>query len=243
MKRRVRLSGLLLIGIAILGMMMMAAAGPPRMLPASPQSSSGITSDLIIERLQERNRLRASRLQRYSVPSTYRVTNDQGQIRAEVQVVLSYRAPGAKEFKIVSEKGSEMIRNRIFKPLMEVEVETAAGRNRHDSSITHNNYTFQLVGEEEVDGHRCFVLQTRSKRADKYLFNGKVWIHTAEFSVVRIAGQMAKSPSFWIKRVEFVRSYQRIGEFWWPSKNESMTQVKIFGKNVLTIDYGRYEVF
>ena len=47
---------------------------------------------------------------------------------------------------------------------MESEVETAAGRNRHDSSISPNNYTFNLLGEDDVDGYHCFVVQATPKR-------------------------------------------------------------------------------
>lgn len=218
-----------------------AAAGEQRTTVNHPTTME-ITGDLIIAKLLERNRLREARLQQYSVPSTYRVKNDKGMVRAEVRVVLRYRAPDKKEFKIVSETGSGLIRSHVFKPLMEIEVETAAGRNRYDSSITPNNYNFKLLGEEDVNGTHCFVVQTTAKRADKYLFNGKVWIHAAEFAVVQVAGQPAKNPSFWTKRVDFVRHYQKIEKFWLPLKNESITQVRIFGKNILTIDYNRYEI-
>lgn len=209
---------------------------------ANHPTTVGLTGDLIIAKLLERNRQREARLQQYSVPSTYRVKNDKGVVRAEARVVLRYHAPDIKEFKIVAESGSGLIRSRVFKPLMEIEVETAAGRNRHDSSVTPNNYTFHLLGEEDVDGVHCFVVQTTAKRADKYLFNGKVWIHANEFAVVQVAGQPTQKPSVWIKRVEFVRRYQKLKEFWLPLKNESITQVRMVGMNILTIDYDQYEI-
>ena len=163
-------------------------------------------------------------------------------MRAETQALLRYRAPDTKEFKIISERGSGLIRSRVFKPLMDVEVETAAERNRIDSSITPNNYTLSLLGEEEMGGSHCFVVQATPKRADTYLFEGKIWIHSVEFAIVQIEGQPAKSPSVWIKRVDFVRRYQKIGEFWLPLKNESITRVRFFGKNTLTTDYDNYEI-
>jgi hypothetical protein len=86
------------------------------------------------------------------------------------------------------------------------------------------------------------VLEAIPRRADKYLFTGRIWIHRSEFSIVRIAGQPARNPSFWISRVEFVRRYQKIGEFWLPAHNESKTQVKLFGRNILTIEYDDYEI-
>ncbi|MEY4167781.1 MAG: hypothetical protein ACOYLF_15330 [Blastocatellia bacterium] len=195
-----------------------------------------------MKRVTEQSQRRAARLQQYSVPSVYRVTTADGKVRAEVEAILSYRAPGAKEFRIISERGSETVRNRVFRPLMEVEIETAAGRNQHEGSLSPANYDFQSAGTETIDGYPCFVLLAIPKRADKYLFRGRIWVHISDFSIVRIVGQPARNPSFWISRVEFVRSYQKIGDFWLPARNESQTQVKFFGRNVLTIDYGRYEI-
>ena len=203
-------------------------------------SNKEMTGDTIFAKLVEFNRLRELRLKYYSVQSTYRVHNYKGEIRAETQALLRYRAPATKEFEIVSEKGSGLIRSRVFKPLMDVEVETAA--DRVDSSITPNNYTFALLGEEEVAGFHCFVVQATPKRADKYLFTGKIWIHSVEFAIVQIEGQPAKNPSVWIKRVDFVRRYQKIGEFWLPLKNESVTRLRLLGKNTLTTDYDNYEI-
>lgn len=219
-----------------------ASTTPSQPAFGSDPSTTTITGDTIFAKLVEFNRLRESRLKQYSVQSTYRVQNAKGETRAETQALLRYRAPGTKEFEIISEKGSGLIRSRVFKPLMDVEVETASERNRIDSSITPNNYTLALLGEEELAGSPCFVVQATPKRPDKYLFTGKIWIHSVEFAIVQIEGQPAKNPSLWIKRVDFVRRYQKIGEFWLPLKNESITRVRLIGKNTLTTDYNNYEI-
>lgn len=251
MKRTIQLLRRFFIVAALLGFLLAARLPLNQPVKAAAESqpalvlhpsTTGITGDFIMAKLLEHNRLREARLGQYSVPRTYRVQNDKGKVRAEAQVVLHYRAPGTKEFKIVAEKGSGLIHTRVFKPLMESEVETSAGRNRHDSSISPNNYTFHLLGEEDVNGYHCFVVQAIPKRNDTYLIRGEIWIHATEFAVVQIAGQPAKNPSFWINRVDFVRRYQKLGEFWLPLKDDSITQVKIVGKNILTIDYAHYEI-
>lgn len=206
------------------------------------QSTNGLTTDQVIAKLLESNRLREAKLLRYSVPSTYRVRSEAGSTRAEAQVVLRFRAPETKEFTIVAESGSGLIRSRVFKPLMDVEVETAAGRYRYNTSVTPNNYIFKLLGEEDIAGTHCFVLEAKAKRVDKYLFNGKIWVHSTDFAIVQIVGKPVKSPSVWIKAVDFVRRFQKIKEFWLPLRNESTTQVRFLGKNTLTVDYDRYEI-
>ena len=241
--------GRLMLLVSVLGLVSSVRLDQPikastagRPVSASDSSNNLFSGETILAKLVEFNRLRESRLKQYSVQSTYRVQNDKGETRAETQALLRYQAPDTKEFKIISEKGSGLIRNRVFKPLMDVEVESASERNRLDRSITPNNYTLSLVGEEDVAGSHCFVLQATPKRSDTYLFTGKIWVHSVEFAVVKIEGQPAKNPSLWIKRVDFVRQYQKIGEFWLPLKNESISRVRLFGKNTLTTDYENYEI-
>jgi hypothetical protein len=251
MRQRVRLAQQFFIGLSLLAFPLQPtlladpsgkATTGDRMASVSHPSTEGLTGDMLFSKLLEHNRRRELHLQQYSVARTYQVKKDNGKVRAETQVVLQYRAPDTKEYAIVSEKGSGFVRQRVFKRLLESEVETAAGRNRHDSSITPTNYTFELLGEEDVEGYHCFVVRATPKRQDKYLFDGKIWIEASEFAIAKIEGQPAKKPSFWIKRVEFVRRYQKIGPFWLPLKDESTTQVRIFGTNILTIDYANYEI-
>jgi len=204
--------------------------------------SNGMTGQTVFAKLLEHNRLREARLQQYSVTRTYQIKSSSGKVRAETQVLMQYRAPGVKEFKVLSEGGSGIIRGRVFKPLMDSEVETAAGRSRSDSSINPANYNFEVIGEESVDGHQCIVVQATPTRDDKYLFKGKVWIHATEFAVVRIEGQPARTPSWWIKQVDFVRRYQKIGQFWLPAQDESTSQVRVFGTYTLTVSHYSYEM-
>jgi hypothetical protein len=216
----------------------MAENGSTAKSAAGHPSISGVSAETVVENLGQSNRRRESKLQQfsYSAPRTYRIKDDKGKVRAEAQVLMQYQAPNKKEFKIVSQTGSSLIHGRVFKPLMDSEAE-AASRNRQDSAITPANYTFNLIGEEDVDGHHCFALQVTPKRSDKYLFKGKVWIHATEFAVVKIEGQPAKNPSFFIKQVNFTRRYKKVGDLWLPMRDESVSQVRLFGTNILTVDY------
>jgi hypothetical protein len=99
-----------------------------------------------------------------------------------------------------------------------------------------------LLGEQQVGPYRCFVAEVRPKRKDKYLFEGKLWIDVEDYSVVRIEGHPAKQLSFWIQRADFVRQYQKIDGFWLPQKDQTLVQVRLYGKKVLTIDHREYVV-
>jgi hypothetical protein len=106
--------------------------------------------------------------------------------------------------------------------------------------ITPENYTLELLGEQQVGPYRCFLTRATPKRTDKYFFEGMVWIDTQDYAVVRITGHPAKKVSFWIERVNFVREYQKIEGFWLPLKDETHAQVRMYGQKILTIDHQDY---
>ncbi len=202
---------------------------------ASPPSEAGATE--LFAKVVEHSQLREAHLKQYAEARTYEVRSEEGKVHARTIVKMQFQAPATKVFTATSEEGSWLVRNLVFKRLMESEAEAAAGRSHRDSSISPENYTFRLLGREDLRGYHCFVFQATPRRKDKYLFEGKVWVDGEDFAIVQIAGQPARSPSFWIKRVDFVRQYQKIGEFWLPMKDESMNELRIHGKKVLTIDH------
>ncbi len=229
-----------------------APARPSQRTGAGPEASQltsvrrtpneELTAEEIFQKLLDHNRRREARLQGYSEVRTYVVTNRNGEVHAVETVRMEYRAPDTKSFATIREEGSRFIRGRVFKGLMDSEVEAAAGRSHRDSSITPTNYVFYPRGIEDTEECQCFVVQAVPRRKDKYLFEGTIWIDAHDFAIVKIAGHPARNPSFWIKRADFVRSYQKIGEFWLPLKDQTSVEVRIFGDKEFTIDHSHYVI-
>jgi hypothetical protein len=155
---------------------------------------------------------------------------------------MEFLSPDKKTFTVTSESGSGLVRNMALNPLIKSEIETAAGKEHHDSAISADNYSLNLLGEQQVGPYRCFVAEVQPKRKDKYLFEGNLWIDVEDYSVVRIEGHPARKLSFWIQRADFVRQYQKIDGFWFPQKDQTLVQVRLYGKKVLTIDHRDYVV-
>lgn len=216
----------------------------------TPDDTAGSSSDAsmvqasenIIAKMLEQNRARSERLQRYSSVRTYEVRNLQGKLAAQTVVQVDYEAPDKKTFNKTSERGSVIVRHLVFDHLIQSEGETSSGPEHHDSAITDANYAFALVGEEDLGPYHCFVLTAAPKRKDKYLFEGKIWIDKADFAIVKIAGHPAKKPSFWINRADFAREYQRIDGFWLPFRDETIVEVKMYGRKIFTVDHQQYVI-
>lgn len=200
-------------------------------------SRSDASGEEIFAELVKQNELRSARLREYSAVRTYAVMDPKGKVHAREIIRMEYIAPDKKTFVKTSEEGSYLVRTMVLNRLIESETSAAAGKEHHDSSIIPANYTFAVLGQEQVGAHNCYLVNVLPKRKDKYLFEGKVWIDSREFAIVRIAGHPAKTLSFWITRAEFVREYEKIGDFWLPSKDETSVDVKLYGKKILTIEH------
>jgi hypothetical protein len=204
--------------------------------------ASEINGSQLLAELAIHDQIRNAALIAYTELRTYQVTDAGGKVRAQESGQIEYRAPGKITFVKNSEEGSGIVRRLAFNPLIASEIEAASGKQLEESAITPANYTFEILGEEYVGPNRCFVAWASPKRPDKFLFEGKVWIDTEEFAIVRVAGHPARKLSFWIDQVNFVREFERIDGFWLPRKDETFVQVKLYGQKVLTIEHQYYGV-
>jgi hypothetical protein len=202
----------------------------------------GVTESEVFAELAAHNEQRRTALHDYNVLRTHQVVDLKGKVHAEEVGRMNFLAPDKKTFTVNSEAGSLVVRHMALNPLIRSEIETAAGKEHHDSAISADNYSLHLLGEQQAGPYHCFVAEVRAKRKDKYLFEGKLWIDVVDYSVVRIEGHPAKQLSFWIQRADFVREYQKIEGFWLPQKDQTLVQVRLYGKKTLTIDHGGYVV-
>ena len=246
-----RTKTLLLVTLIIGALALFAANATAQAAPQEDQTDvtapieplpAGVTADQLFVLMTARNERRSAALRDYAVSRTYEVVDLKGKVHAEEIGRMEYRAPDKKTFVVSSESGSALVRHLALKPLIASEIEAAAGKQHHDSSITPANYTLQLLGEQQVGTYRCYVAQATPKRRDKYLFEGRIWIDTGDYAIVRIEGHPAKKLSFWIEQADFVRQYEKIGEFWLSRRDETFVHVRLYGKKVLTIDHRDYTV-
>jgi hypothetical protein len=91
--------------------------------------------------------------------------------------------------------------------------------------------------------HRpLYVMRVSALRKTKFLYQGTIWIDSLDFAVTRIEAEPAKNPSFWTLRSRIHHQYQKIGAFYLPTLNQTVTDVRLGGKAVLTIRYLDYKL-
>jgi hypothetical protein len=87
-----------------------------------------------------------------------------------------------------------------------------------------------------------YVLAVEPRRKDKFLYEGRIWIDAQDFAVVRLEAKPAKNPSFWTRSSLIEQVYTKVGQFWLPLRNHSVSAVRLGGTADLTIQYKDYRI-
>jgi hypothetical protein len=205
---------------------------------------AGLSTDEVVNNLVRRNLERAQSLRAYQGTRTYRLEyrGFPGSRTAEMVVDVKYDSPASKAFTVQSESGSKLVIERVFKKLLQSEQEALNEENQSRIALNRDNYTFVLTGNEPGTDGLLYILDVEPKTKNKLLFRGKIWVDAADFAVVRMQGEPAKNPSFWIKETQIEQIYARVGDFWLPVSNRSTSAIRLGGRASLTIDYRDYRV-
>ncbi len=203
-----------------------------------------LSADTIVQRLVAANIRRSQSLRGYRGKRDYKVSYHSflSNRDAEMQVMVSFSAPDKKSFSVVSQTGSKLLINHVLLKLLDSEKESVQQQNRTQSELSPRNYDFSLAGTEHGAGWDQYILNVKPKVPSKFLYNGKIWVDATDFAVVRMEGEPAKNPSFWISRTHIAYDFTKMGDFWFPAHTKSETLVRMGGKASLTIDYSGYEI-
>jgi hypothetical protein len=221
--------------------------------PARARAQSSIPQEIIearlnlsqvLDKLVEKNSERADALQSYQNRRFYSLnyTGFPTSLHAEMVVDMTYDAPATKHFKIISQSGPQWMIERILKRLLDAEQEALSEENRERVALNSSNYNFSGLERQDSLDSCSYVVAVQPKIPSKLLYRGRIWVDSRDFAVCRIEAEPSRNPSFWIKKTAIHHSYLKIGDFWLPSENESVSAIRGGGRAVLTIKYQNYEI-
>jgi hypothetical protein len=211
------------------------SSGP---LVSAQTGSAHPSASVVVAKMMELDAQRQSELAGYAAVRRYVAVNKKR--RAEMLVRVVCGSDGAKQFTILSEEGSGSIRKHVFYKILQEETEASRRGTRNSTRLTPENYDFYLIGRETLETGPAYVLAVVPKAENKYLIDGKIWVDATDYAIVRIEGQPARNPSFWVHNVHFVHTYQKVHQFWFASSTRTSSQVRFFGAAELTIENSGY---
>lgn len=137
-------------------------------------------------------------------------------------------------YEIVSERGSEHVRNKVLKAVLKREQEIASTGEGARAALTSANYEF-VEPDVQNDGVKVVLLKPRRK--DTLLVDGRMVMSPDGRELLRVEGKLAKNPSFWTSLVKIVRHYARLDGVRVPIATESVAKVKFIGTSHLEVRY------
>src|SRR4051812_18629756 len=137
-------------------------------------------------------------------------------------------------YQIVDEGGSGYIRSKVLRAALDGEQKIWADREPQKASFNHENYLFD-DGAVAPDG--LASVGVKPKRKDVLLVEGEIFVQPSDGELARIEGRLSKTPSFWTRRVDVVRRYERKGGVRVPIAIESVAHVLIAGRSTFKMTY------
>jgi hypothetical protein len=140
-------------------------------------------------------------------------------------------------YEIVDRGGSGYVRDRVFLPALETERASWGAGAR--GALTPDNYTFEDRGAEPTG---LAWIGVKPRRKDVLLVNGSIFLRPDDGDLVRVEGALSRTPSFWTRKVEVVRRYDRIAGVRVPVAFESVASILMAGKATFTMSYEYHSV-
>jgi hypothetical protein len=140
-------------------------------------------------------------------------------------------------YEVVSERGSDYIREKVLKTLLRREQELIAGGNAGRAEINEDNYEFAEGGEMQDPGTRERTVILKPRRKDVLLVDGRIVINQEGTELLRVEGRLSKNPSFWTSLVDVVREFARLDGVRVPISTDTVAKLKFAGMSRLDVRY------
>ena len=182
----------------------------------------------------------------YTVTEHYAVYRnaDEAHPVAEMTEKTTYREETGKSYAILSQSGSEIIRNMVLGSILDHEKQINLPGTREGAWFTSANYEMKLRSGETVQvyGKDCYVLDISPRRKSPNLLEGTLWVDAKDGSIAQVEGKGSKSFSFVTGPTQLMREYAKVSGFSQATHARAESDSFLFGKTVVKIDYLDYQV-
>jgi hypothetical protein len=208
---------------------------------AAPVALPRMSPDLALHAYQERSEMQSTELASYRATTLIRAALPDTSQYGEFELQRHYEAPRTLEFKAVRFSGDSFVKTNIIARLLQSEVEHVQKDDASLTALSPANYKFSFKGTGEIEGRAVQIYQVKPRKKRASLFKGRVYLDAHTGSLVRAEGSVVKSPSFFIKKIEFVQDYEDIAGFTFPVHIHSEASARIVGRAIVDIYQSNYQ--
>ncbi len=196
---------------------------------AEPASTLPNTESIVAHMREARAKNRAQ-LRPYQVVRDYQLFGKEQKSKSEVTAYIDYVPPDVQSFTIHRNAGVNM-GEVIVRKILESEKEILT--NQGASDISPANYSFRLVRKDVLNREPCYVLELRPLRKDSRLLEGLIWVDASSYMILRMEGQPARAPSWWVRDIHVALEFRAVNGMWLQTTLRSSANVRLLGQHTL----------
>jgi hypothetical protein len=121
-------------------------------------------------------------------------------------------APSSLRFTPLRFTGDGFVRSQVINRYLHAEMQHVERQDRTATAITSANYNFNYKRTESTGEHVLHVYSVKPRRKSPGLFKGEIALDATTGSLRRSKGTLVKSPSFFIRKIEFEQEYEDVGD-------------------------------
>jgi len=208
----------------------------------SPPTLPRMGPELALQVYRNRTNMQVEQLSSYSATSVIRAQLPDTQQSGEYELQRHYSAPGSLAFRPVRFRGDSFVKNNVILKIMQSEASHVEKDDPSLNALSAANYKFSYKGTTQLEGRVVHVYHLKPRHKRPGLFKGRIYLDAFTGSMVRAEGSLAKSPSLFLKQVEFVQDYTDVDAFTLPVHMHSDAKARIVGRVVVDILYSDYRV-
>lgn len=197
--------------------------------------------ELAFQNFQSRSARQSGDLAAYSATTLIRAQLPDTSQYGELEVQRRYTTPHELEFKAVHFSGDGFVKTNVITRILQSEVDQVRKNDASLTALTPANYKFSYKGLSQINGRPVHVYQVKPNQKRVGLFKGRVFLDACSGSLARVEGSIVKSPSFFVKKIDFTQDYADFGGFTFPVHMHSEARARIIGRAIVDIDSRDYE--
>jgi hypothetical protein len=221
------------------------AVAPPRQLDANislPAALPRMSPGLALVTYEQRAANQAATPATYSDNTFIRAELPETSQKGEYALKRRFTWPRSLRFHALGFSGDGFVKTNVIPRLLQSEVEHVEKDKGAETAISGRNYKFAYKGTDQIDGREVHVFQVKPRKKRPGLFKGRIFLDSATGSLRRAEGTLVKTPSFFVKKVEFVQEYADVGKFTFPVRIHSTAQTRLLGRTIVDIVHKDYQL-
>ncbi len=215
------------------------AASAPEL--SSPAVLPRMAPELALQVLHGRSVIQEQQLAGYSAITDIHAELPATSQKGDFEVQRHFAAPHTLEFTAVHYSGDGFVKSNVITRLLQSEVDHVKQDDPALTAISNANYKFSYRGPRSLNGREVHVFNVKPRKKRVGLFKGKIFVDAYTGSLVRVEGSVVKSPSFFVKKIEFVQDYTDVGNFTFPAHIHSDAIARVIGRTVVDIYHRDYQ--